>query len=118
MNQERCVGMWKQLTGSVKEHWGELTDNPLVALAGTHDRLAGRIQERYGISKEQSAQQPKASPTQRRLVRLESVKGEANPKPQEFIGVSRTIGVGAIKCDVMVFATTGIAAFFGRFRRT
>jgi uncharacterized protein YjbJ (UPF0337 family) len=97
MNQDRCAGMWKQLTGSVKEHWGELTDNPFVALAGTRDRLAGRAQERYGVSKEQSARQFKASPTQPRLVRLESVKGEATPKRKERAGVSRSIGVGAFK---------------------
>lgn len=71
MNQDRCAGMWKQLTGSVKEHWGELTNNPLVALAGTHDRLAGRVQEWYGVSKEKSAWQLKASRTQPRLIRLE-----------------------------------------------
>lgn len=97
MNQDRWAGMWKQLAGSAKEQWGELTDNPLVALAGTHDRLAGRILERYGVSKEHSARQPKASRTQPRLVCLESVKVEANPKPEELIGVSRSIGVGPSK---------------------
>ena len=77
MNQERCAGVWKQLTGSLKEHWGELTDNPLVALAGTRDRLAGRIQERYGISKEQSARPLMAARTQPRLRHLELVRVEA-----------------------------------------
>jgi uncharacterized protein YjbJ (UPF0337 family) len=97
MNLERWAGMWKQLKGSMKEHWGELTDNPLVALAGTRDRLAGRLQERYGVSKEQSTRPLKASRTQPRLVRLESVKGQANPKAQERAGVSSRIGVGAFK---------------------
>jgi uncharacterized protein YjbJ (UPF0337 family) len=46
MNQDRRASAWKQLTGSVKEHWGELTDTPLVALAGRRDQIAGRIQER------------------------------------------------------------------------
>jgi uncharacterized protein YjbJ (UPF0337 family) len=59
MNRDRCAGMWKQLIGSVKAHWGEVTDNPLVALAGTRDQVAGRIQERYGAAKEQSARQLK-----------------------------------------------------------
>jgi uncharacterized protein YjbJ (UPF0337 family) len=60
MNRDRCAGMWKQLTGRVKQHWGELTDNQLVALDGTRDQVAGRIQERYGASKELSARQLKA----------------------------------------------------------
>jgi len=60
MNRDRCAGMWKQLTGRVKEHWGELTDNPLVVSVGTRDQVTGRIQERYGASKEQSARQLKA----------------------------------------------------------
>lgn len=59
MNQDRSAGRWKQFTGGLKEHWGELTNNPLVALAGTRDRLAGRIQESYGASKEESARQLK-----------------------------------------------------------
>jgi uncharacterized protein YjbJ (UPF0337 family) len=101
MNLERCAGMWKQLTGTVKEHWGELTDNPLVSLAGTRDRLAGRLQERYGVSKEQSTRQLKASRTQPRLVRLESAKGQANPKVQDRGGVSSNIGVGAFTCNVI-----------------
>jgi uncharacterized protein YjbJ (UPF0337 family) len=57
MNQDRCAGMWKRLTGSVKKRWGELTDNPLIAFAGIRDQLAGRIQERYGVSKEESERQ-------------------------------------------------------------
>ena len=91
MNQDRFAGMWKQLTGSVKEHWGELTDKPLVALAGTRDRLAGRIQERCGVSKEQSARQFRASRTQPRLVGLESVKAKPTQSPRsasEFPGAS------------------------------
>lgn len=91
MNQDRCAGMWKQFTGTLKERWGRLTDNPLVALAGTCDRHAGRIQERYGISKEQSAHQRKASRTQPRLVCLESVKAMPTQNPRsasKFPGAS------------------------------
>jgi uncharacterized protein YjbJ (UPF0337 family) len=51
--------LWKLLTGSLKRRWGESTNNPLVAAAGTRDQLAGRIQERYGVAKDESAAQLK-----------------------------------------------------------
>lgn len=59
MNQDRFAGIWKQLRGKVKEHWGKLTNDPLGVAAGTRDQLAGRIQERYGVSKEKAARQLK-----------------------------------------------------------
>jgi len=59
MNQDRFAGIWKQFRGKVKGLWGELINNPLVVTAGTRDQLAGRIQERYGASKEQAAHQLK-----------------------------------------------------------
>lgn len=59
MNQDRCAGMWKQFAGKVKEHWGKLTNDPLVRIAGTHDQRAGRIQEQLGVSKDESALQLK-----------------------------------------------------------
>ena len=57
MNQDRCAGIWKQFRGKVRGRWGELTNNPLVVTAGTRDQLAGRIQERYGVAKEEAARQ-------------------------------------------------------------
>ncbi len=59
MNQDRFAGIWKQFRGKVKGSWGKLTNNLLVVTAGTRDQLAGRIQERYGISKEEAARQLK-----------------------------------------------------------
>ena len=57
MNRDRFHGMQKQLGGMVKEWWGTLTDNPLAVAAGTRDRLAGRIQERRGILKQEADRQ-------------------------------------------------------------
>jgi uncharacterized protein YjbJ (UPF0337 family) len=59
MNQDRCAGMWKQFAGALKQKWGEQTHNQLLAIAGTRDQLAGRVRERYGVSKEDSARQLK-----------------------------------------------------------
>jgi uncharacterized protein YjbJ (UPF0337 family) len=52
MNWDQVRGKWKQMKGSVKEHWGKLTDDDLNMIAGKRDQLAGKIQERYGLSKE------------------------------------------------------------------
>ena len=54
MNWDQVEGKWKRLKGSVKERWGKLTDNDLDTIAGKRDQLAGRLQERYGITKEQA----------------------------------------------------------------
>jgi uncharacterized protein YjbJ (UPF0337 family) len=59
MNQDRFAGIGKQFRGKVKEHWGKLTNDRLGVAAGTRDQLAGRIQERYGVSKENAARQLK-----------------------------------------------------------
>ena len=53
MDWNRVEGNWKQLKGSVKEKWGNLTDDDLDKVAGRRDQLEGVIQERYGIAKDQ-----------------------------------------------------------------
>ena len=52
MNWDRIEGNWKQLAGSVKTKWGKLTDDDLAVVEGQRDKLAGKIQERYGIARE------------------------------------------------------------------
>jgi uncharacterized protein YjbJ (UPF0337 family) len=59
MNRDRFEGSWKQFGGKVKEQWGRLTADPGREFAGRRDQIAGRIQERYGISKEEAARQLK-----------------------------------------------------------
>jgi uncharacterized protein YjbJ (UPF0337 family) len=50
MNDDILMGQWKQLRGRIKEAWGELTDDELDLIEGRRDRLAGKLQERYGWS--------------------------------------------------------------------
>jgi uncharacterized protein YjbJ (UPF0337 family) len=57
MNWDRIEGNWKQFKGSAKEQWGKLTDDQLDMAAGQRDKLVGKIQEAYGISKEESEKQ-------------------------------------------------------------
>lgn len=52
MNWDQVEGKWKQLRGSAKQQWGKLTDDDLEQIAGMRDQLVGRLQERYGIARE------------------------------------------------------------------
>ena len=45
------------MKGSAKTRWGKLTDNDLDVVAGKRDQLIGRIQERYGIAKDEAQHQ-------------------------------------------------------------
>ncbi len=57
MNSDQLEGKWKQLKSSVKVKWGKLTNDDLDVIAGNRDQLQGKIQERYGITKEEAAKQ-------------------------------------------------------------
>jgi uncharacterized protein YjbJ (UPF0337 family) len=59
MNWDRIEGNWKQFTGKVKENWGKLTEDDLTTINGKQDQLVGRIQERYGIAKDEAEKQVK-----------------------------------------------------------
>ena len=57
MNWEQAKGQWTQVKGSVRKQWGKLTDDDLDVIAGERERLVGKIQERYGITKEAAERQ-------------------------------------------------------------
>jgi uncharacterized protein YjbJ (UPF0337 family) len=57
MNSDQVAGKMKQLKGALKTRWGKLTDDDLEVVSGQKDQLAGRIQERYGIAKEEAQRQ-------------------------------------------------------------
>jgi len=54
MNTDQLSGKWKQLKGAAKQHWGKLTDDDLEAIAGKRDALAVKLEERYGMAKEEA----------------------------------------------------------------
>jgi uncharacterized protein YjbJ (UPF0337 family) len=47
-------GKWKQMKGTVREKFGKLTDDDLQVIGGKKDQFLGKLQERYGISREQA----------------------------------------------------------------
>jgi uncharacterized protein YjbJ (UPF0337 family) len=57
MNWDQIEGKWKWFTGSARERWGRLTDRDWETIAGKKDQLVGRIQERYGVAKEEAEKQ-------------------------------------------------------------
>ncbi len=57
MNWDQVQGMWKQYQGKIREKWGKLTDDDLQMIHGQRDQLVGRIQERYGITREEAHKQ-------------------------------------------------------------
>lgn len=54
---EKIKGSWSQTKGAVKEQWGKLTDDDLLEIEGRRDQLIGKIQTRYGVSREQAEAQ-------------------------------------------------------------
>jgi len=54
MNSDQIEGNWKQLRGRAKQQWGNLTDDDLEQIAGKREVLIGKLQQRYGIVREQA----------------------------------------------------------------
>jgi uncharacterized protein YjbJ (UPF0337 family) len=54
---DQIAGGWKQFRGEVRKQWADLTDDDLEYIAGERDKLEGKLQERYGIAKQEAAAQ-------------------------------------------------------------
>jgi uncharacterized protein YjbJ (UPF0337 family) len=54
---DQIAGGWKQVQGEARKQWGKLTDDDVEVIKGERDILAGKIQERYGIAKEEANRQ-------------------------------------------------------------
>ena len=57
MNWDRIQGNWKQMKGELKTKWGKLTDDEFDMIAGQRDKLVGKIQERYGCTRDEAEKQ-------------------------------------------------------------
>jgi uncharacterized protein YjbJ (UPF0337 family) len=57
MNTDVIKGKWKQLSGTLKEKWGKLTDDDVQAADGHAEYLVGKLQERYGWTKEKAEEE-------------------------------------------------------------
>ena len=59
MNWDIVKGNWRQFRGEVQAQWRKLTDDHLDVISGKRIELAGKIQEAYGITKDEAEQQIK-----------------------------------------------------------
>ncbi len=57
MNWDRIEGNWKQFSGKVTQKWGKLTNDDLDVIDGKRTELAGRLQTRYGVAKDEAERQ-------------------------------------------------------------
>ncbi len=59
MNKDILEGKWEQIKGTVKEKWGDFTDNDLTEINGSREKLLGKIQECYGRSRDAAEEEVK-----------------------------------------------------------
>ena len=57
MNKDIAGGNFKQMKGKIKQQWGKLTDDEIDQMEGNAEILAGKLQERYGLAKEDAEKQ-------------------------------------------------------------
>ncbi len=54
MNWDQVTGQWEQLKGQVRQKFAKLTDDDMEGIRGRRQELVGKVQERYGIAKEEA----------------------------------------------------------------
>lgn len=76
MNWDKIAGQWKQIGSQVKAKWAKLTDDDLTAISARKDALVGKIQERYGIMRDEAERQ-----VDEWLARMPPTHGEQQRQP-------------------------------------
>lgn len=56
-NNDILAGNWRPFTGNILQHWDKLTNDDLAAAAGRRDQMVSKIQERYGLRKDEAERQ-------------------------------------------------------------
>jgi uncharacterized protein YjbJ (UPF0337 family) len=54
MNADVLKGRWTQLKGDIRSKWGKLTDDDVTQIQGDTEKMIGKLQERYGLKREQA----------------------------------------------------------------
>ena len=57
MNWDQVKGNWKQLKGKAQQVWGDFTDDELDVIEGKREELVGRLQAKYGYTKEKAEEE-------------------------------------------------------------
>ncbi|MEE4273699.1 MAG: CsbD family protein [Thermoanaerobaculales bacterium] len=56
-NRQRIAHDWSVLKGQIKEQWGKLTDDDLLAIAGQREQLLARIRSQYSLAADEAERQ-------------------------------------------------------------
>jgi uncharacterized protein YjbJ (UPF0337 family) len=86
MNWDQMEGKWKQLKGSAREKWGKLTDDDWDTIAGNRDRFVGKLQERYGLAKEEAQKRADDWAKSAREIDRAQEKSRPSGPPKTFTG--------------------------------
>jgi uncharacterized protein YjbJ (UPF0337 family) len=54
VNWDRLEGQWKQKRGRAIYQWGRVMNDELSAILGKYEELVGKLQEKYGIAKDEA----------------------------------------------------------------
>ena len=57
MNKDTFEGKWEQVKGDVQKKWGKLTNDDLDVVKGDAKKLVGKLQDKYGMTKEEAEKQ-------------------------------------------------------------
>jgi len=76
MTNQPVTGVWHQIKGKAKEQWGKLTEDDLKQLEGHAEQLAGKLQERYGLARDEAERQAREFREQVKWVTSAGQQGE------------------------------------------
>ena len=74
MNWSQIETGWTSYTANAKQQWDKLSDEQLSGTLGKREQLTSKVQEAYGISKEESERQ--ISDWQSRQVEQQTVQAD------------------------------------------
>ena len=57
MEWKQIEGQWKTVKGQARKQWDKLSDAELEQIAGSRERLLGKIRERYSLSPQDAERQ-------------------------------------------------------------
>ena len=56
MNESTAQGKWKEIKGEIRKTWANLTDDEIEESKGNLEGLAGTIQKKFGLAKEEASE--------------------------------------------------------------
>jgi uncharacterized protein YjbJ (UPF0337 family) len=57
MSWDQVKGNWNQVKGKARQMWGDLTDDELDIIEGKREELVGRLQTKYGYTKQKAEEE-------------------------------------------------------------